>query len=204
MIKKAAFAVGYMFVVTAVFSTLIIGIARGTRQRVDANQRLALEKAVLNVFPAITYSSDLEAHRIFEENFQQPPEAAGAWVYKKNGTISGYALPISGKGFWATIKGIVGIAPDLKTITGLSFYQQSETPGLGARIAEPDFYTQFSGIQLQTGEFPVELRPEGSELSEGQVHAISGATQTCMRLEVLMNEDLRAWMQTMSGKEATP
>lgn len=204
MKMKGAFAVGYMFVTTAVFSTVIIGIARFTQERVDANQRLSMEKAVLNVFPGITYSSDLEAHQLFEEKFEQPPDAAGAWIYMKNGAVAGYALPISGKGFWAPIKGIVGIAPDKQTITGIAFYQQSETPGLGARITEPFFRDQFQGKQLQTTGQPIQMRSPGAELSAGQVHAISGATQTCIRLEKLMNDDIRSWMQKMSVKEATP
>ena len=204
MKMKAAFAVGYMFVVTAVFSFLIIGVARSTQQRVDANQRLSMEKAVLNVFPGITYSSDAEAHKIFEEKFQQPSDAGGAWVYMKDDTVAGYAVPISGKGFWATIKGIVGIGPDRQTVTGISFYQQSETPGLGARITEPFFRDQFQGLKLGAPGQPIGMRSPGSELSPGQVHAISGATQTCIRLEKLMNDDLREWMQKMSGKEATP
>lgn len=204
MKMKGAFAVGYMFVTTAVFSTIIIGIARSTQERVDANQRLSMEKAVLNVFPGIAYSSDLEAHQLFEEKFKQSPDAAGAWVYMKDGTIAGYALPISGKGFWAPIKGIVGIAPDKRTVTGIAFYQQSETPGLGARITEPFFRDQFQGKELQTTGQPIQMRSPGTELSAGQVHAISGATQTCIRLEKLMNDDIQSWMQIMSEKEATP
>ncbi len=201
---KAAYAVGYMFVVTAVFSTLVIGVARVTRQRVEANQRLALEKAVLNVFGDLSYANDAEAHRLFEERIEQRPDAAGAWVYVKDGQVAGYAVPIAGKGFWAPIRGVVGIDRDLRTITGIAFYEQSETPGLGARITEPFFRDPFEGTVLQTDGPPIEMVPPGSSLSEGQVHAISGATQTCMRLEELMNEDLRAWAESMSEREGQP
>lgn len=204
MKQKLLYSVGYMFVVTAFFSALIIGFARGTQKRVAANERLAFEKAVLSTFPDITYSNDLEAHRLFQEHFEQRPEAAGAWVYVRNGMTAGYALPVEGKGFWAPIRGIVGIAPDGQTIRGLAFYEQNETPGLGARIAEPFFREQFKGLVIGSEGQPVELRPEGSELSAGQVHAISGATQTCMRLETLLNEDLLDWLGKMSGKEVQP
>ena len=38
-------------------------------------------------------------------------------------------------GIWAPIRGVVGVSSDLKTV--LIAYEQNETPGLGARIAEP-------------------------------------------------------------------
>jgi Na+-transporting NADH:ubiquinone oxidoreductase subunit C len=125
-------------------------------------------------------------------------------VYVKDGATAGYALPVEGKGFWAAIRGIVGIAPDRRTILGLAFYEQNETPGLGARITEPFFSDQFKNLTIGQEGMPVELRPAGSVLSAGQVHAISGATQTCMRLETLLNEDLQDWLKAMSEKEARP
>lgn len=204
MKQKLLYSVGYMFVVTAFFSALVIGFARGTRGRVQANEQIAFEKAVLGAFPEIIYSNDAEAHRLFQEHFEQQPEAAGAWVYVKDGTTAGYALPIEGKGFWAPIRGIVGIGPDGRTIRGLAFYEQNETPGLGARIAEPFFRDQFQDLAMNQEGPPVELRPEGSELSAGQVHAISGATQTCMRLETLLNEDLLDWLGKMSKQGGQP
>jgi Na+-transporting NADH:ubiquinone oxidoreductase subunit C len=204
MNQKSLYAVGYMFVVTAFFSALIIGFARGTKDRVEANERLAFEKAVLSAFPEIPYTADGQAHQFFQEHFELRPEAAGAWVYVQNGETAGYALPIEGKGFWATIRGIVGIASDGRTIRGLAFYEQNETPGLGARIAEPFFRDQFQGLAMGQDGPPVELRPAGSALSAGQVHAISGATQTCMRLETLLNEDVQDWLKKMSEKGTQP
>ena len=202
MMQKKAFAVLYMFILTAFFSAILIGISRGTRQRVMANERLAFEKAVLNVFPDLHYFSDQEAHALFEEKFQPSPQAGGAYVYTRDGSIAGYAVPISGKGFWAKISGIIGIAPDRKTITGISFYEQSETPGLGARIMEAEFYQQFAGKVMQPGPHPIVFRSPGQELSAGQVHAIAGATQTCVRLELFLNRDLQVWRQAV--QEAKP
>lgn len=201
MRDKPWFAVVYMFVITACFSSVLIGFSRLTRDRVLANEQLALERAVLEVFPEIEVSSGPDVHRLFTELFEKTDAAAGAFVYRKDSQTVGYAVPVSGKGFWARIQGIVGVSNDFKTITGISFYEQSETPGLGARIIEDDFRGQFEGLTLGPLERPVGIRPVTETLSGGQVHAITGATQTCIRLETLINEDLAVWLAAMRHQE---
>jgi len=95
----------------------------------------------------------------------------------------------------------VGVSKDFKTITGISFYEQNETPGLGARIVENDFRGQFEGLALGSVENPIGIRPVTETLGQSEVHAITGATQTCIRLEVLIDEDLSAWLTTMGKRE---
>ena len=204
MKKNPSFAVFYMFGMTAICSVLLISLARGTDQRVETNRKLEFEKAVLRVFPEIQYDSDAQAHQIFVEHFEESAQAGDAYIYRKDGQIAGYVVPISGKGFWATISGIVGVKADGKTVTGISFYEQSETPGLGARITEPEFKRQFVDLKMQNPPRPIDFRPPGQTLAVGQVHAISGATQTCVRVEKFLNEDLSNWMQSMSKAEAKP
>ncbi len=46
-------------------------------------------------------------------------------------------LPIEGKGLWSTLYGFLALAPDTKTIEGLTFYEHGETPGLGGEIDNP-------------------------------------------------------------------
>lgn len=197
MKNKPFFAVIYMFVVTAFFSSILVGFSRMTRSRVKANEQLAVERAVLAVFPDTMEVAAKDIHAVFNEKFVEKQEL-GAWLYYRDQQLAGYAVPVEGKGYWATIKGIVGIDVDTQTITGVSFYEQSETPGLGARIVEPDFCDQFVGRKLQISEMPIGIKPPSETLKDNQVHAITGATQTCIRLEVLMNEGLAQWQQAMT------
>ena len=83
------------------------------------------------------------------------PSSGGAYTLKKDGQMAAYALPFEGQGFWACIRGIVGIAADKKTVTGITFYEQSETPGLGAEIVRPAFRNQFKGKVLAQKEKPI-------------------------------------------------
>ena len=201
MKTKPYFAVVYMFIVTAVFSSILIGFSRLTRGKVEANQKLAFERAVLEVFPDIEAQTNKEVHAIFTEKFK-PSEELGSWLYYENDQLAGYAVAVEGKGFWASIKGIVGVATDQQTITGLSFYEQSETPGLGARIVEPEFREQFVGKKIHADDSPISFKSEsaGDELKDNQVHSITGATQTCVRLEKLINDGLVEWQKAMAQK----
>ena len=203
MREKRWFPILYMFVATACFSSVVIGFTNVTRRRVDANAALAFEKAVVAVFPQLHQPglSAAEVHRRFTEQVAEPtPTTGGAYTLQQNGQTAGYALPFAGQGFWAPIKGIIGIAPDRQTVTGIAIYEQNETPGLGGEVAKPPFQQQFAGKTLSTGAKPLGFRRPGEGLGPSEVHAVTGATQTSTRLEGIINEALKTW-QSQIGKE---
>jgi Na+-transporting NADH:ubiquinone oxidoreductase subunit C len=193
----------YMFVTTAAFSSVVIGVSAMTRDRVQANARLAFEQAVLVVLPGL-YEPGLsgeEIHRRFAEQVRQPDAASGgAYTLVRDGTVVAYALPIAGQGFWAPIRGVIGIAADRKTVTGIAFYAQSETPGLGAEIVKPFFRNQFIGKVLSREGKPINMRRPGAELGPNDVHAVTGATQTSVRLEDIINREVKAWQSRVGGE----
>jgi Na+-transporting NADH:ubiquinone oxidoreductase subunit NqrC len=200
MKNKRWFPVLYMFAVTALFSAVIIGFAQMTQKRVEANQARAFEVAVLQVLPGLydPNAGPVELHRQFAEQVQQPTEAsAGAYTFKQNGVVAAYALPFAGQGFWARIDGVVGIKPDKKTITNIVIYQQRETPGLGAEVAQREFCGQFIDLKMTAGARPIAFRRPGEPLGPGQVHAVTGATQTSIRLEKIINDALDRWRRGM-------
>ena len=202
MKDKPYFAVVYMFVLTAFFSSLLIGFSRLTRQRVQANEQLNFERAVVQAFPEIQYKNNQQIHQIFTEQFVEK-QSLKCFLYYKNHQLAGYAVPFSGQGFWDKIEGVIGIAADKKTVTGVAFYEQKETPGLGARIDENEFREQFVGRKIENSPKPIGIVPPAQALNENQVHAVTGATQTSVRLETLMNRDIRVWLDAME-KEAAP
>lgn len=200
--QKKWFPVVYMFAVTALFSTIVIGLTQSTSERVAANEKLTFEKAVLAVLPGLydenTKVSGLELHKRFTEKVTAPDElSAGAYTLRESGKIVAYALPLSGQGFWAPIKGIIGIGADRKTITAMAVYQQNETPGLGAEIAKSEFRNQFKGKVIAMGEKLLSIARPGATLDQSSVHAVTGATQTSTRLEVIINNGLRQWQKKL-------
>ncbi|MHC4681645.1 MAG: FMN-binding protein [Planctomycetota bacterium] len=201
--KQPWYPVLYMFCVTAFFSTVVIGLTHLTRERVEANQRLALERAVVTVLPGLYEDklNSLDLHRRFIESVEPPNDSSGgAYTFKKDGRIVAYAVPISGRGFWAPIKGVIGVEADKKTITGIAFYEQNETPGLGAEITKSSFRNQFRGKEISSQDRPVTVRQPGAALGNSEVHAVTGATQTSTRLENIINTALRKWQAEMAGK----
>lgn len=93
-----------------------------------------------------------------------------------------YILPLYGGGLWGPIWGYISVDADGSTIYGAYFAHQGETPGLGAKIAEPDFSDQFRGKQLfKNGEFmPVAVVKSGRHPAGGEdyVDGVSGGTIT--------------------------
>ncbi len=204
MRQKRWYPILYMFIVTAFFSSIVIGVSQFTRQRVIANRKRSFEQAVLMVLPGMydAQASDLELHRRFQEQIDKPDEfTAGAYTIKKQGRLIAYALAMSGQGFWAPIKGVIGIAADKKTITGVVFYEQKETPGLGAQITTSEFRSQFQGKVISKTDKPLNIKRPGAILGKSDVHAVTGATQTSTRLEKIINDGLRNWQLKMAEGE---
>lgn len=62
--------------------------------------------------------------------------------------VEGYVIPVSGYGLWDAIYGYLAIKTDGDTVIGTSWYDQKETPGLGANITEADWQNQFQGKKI--------------------------------------------------------
>ncbi len=105
-----------------------------------------------------------------------------AKVYVKNddaGQPEMVVLPIQGYGLWGTIYGFLTLESDMNTIKGISFYEHKETPGLGARIEEPEWRAKWSGIHSydDSGNVATGVSKAGNP-KENWVDGISGATLT--------------------------
>lgn len=203
---KAWYPIAYMFLVTAVFSTALIGFSRWTRPRVEANEQLAFEKAVLEALPIEIPggASNADLHELFVEQVKAPDDtSAGAYRLTRDGEADAYAVPFEGRGFWNMIRGVVGLRYNAEQknwdTTGVAFYEQNETPGLGAEIVTPRFRAQFrSSKRLSWAGQPFTFVPESADAGPQEINALTGATQTCSRLERIINERLTEWREQMA------
>jgi len=62
------------------------------------------------------------------------PLYAQVYHVVREGRVEQVILPIEGKGLWSTLYGFLALAPDTTSITGITFYQHGETPGLGGEV----------------------------------------------------------------------
>ncbi len=98
-------------------------------------------------------------------------------------TVRQVVLPIEGIGMWGTLYGLLAVDRDGRTIRGLTFYDQKETPGLGGEIANP----KWQGLWVGRHAYDENWVPKISvikgnagppEQDRYHVDAISGATIT--------------------------
>ncbi|MFC1677517.1 FMN-binding protein [Planctomycetota bacterium] len=196
--KGNFYTLGFAAVLGAVCALLLTVTASFTQPYQDANkeaeERLNILKA-LNVplAPGVTAGQLVE---IFNANVQTQIQA-GEELYlysppQSGGTVEAVAVRFSGPGLWGPIKGFLALESDRRTIRGITFYEQEETPGLGGEIVSAGFRQQFVGkkIVAQDSSAGVVIRVGGSSLSNG-VDAITGATMTCDKVQAMLNDVIK-------------
>lgn len=91
----------------------------------------------------------------------------------------GYVIPINGYGLWDAIYGYLAIKPDADTVIGVTWYDQKETPGLGANIAEPYWQKLFDGkkifMESPDGKTDFKTAPLGITVVKGKVAEVLGS-----------------------------
>jgi len=92
-------------------------------------------------------------------------------------------LPIEGYGLWGTLYGYIALAPDARTIVGITFYSHKETPGLGGEVDNPRWKARWPGrLAFNDRWKPVIAVKKGAagsvEEDPYSVDGLSGATIT--------------------------
>lgn len=97
---------------------------------------------------------------------------------KETADVEGYVIPVNGFGLWDAIYGYLAIKPDGNTVTGITWYDQKETPGLGANISEPYWQDFFPGKRLfqagADGKTDFKSAPLGITVVKGKVAEVLG------------------------------
>ncbi len=93
-------------------------------------------------------------------------------------------LPVSGRGYQSTLRAWLVLDGDTRSVRALKFYQHGETPGVGARIEEPDWEAQWQDREIydEDGVLRIGVRTLGASADDAyyQVDGISGATRTAL------------------------
>lgn len=103
--------------------------------------------------------------------------------------LSQIILPVRGKGLWSTMYAYVAIGADLNTISGVSFYEHGETPGLGGEIENPRWQSAWAGkeIYAQNGKTAFTIaKTKANPQDIHQIDGLSGATFTAKGVGDLM------------------
>ncbi|MEK6563901.1 MAG: FMN-binding protein [Candidatus Omnitrophota bacterium] len=172
---------------------LLFGINSLTAKRIAQNEELKLKSAVLDVLEVPYRPENLL--ELFDQNVKILEKGDSLFYTSVDGTT---AFKFKGPGLWGTIEGILSINPDLKTIRVLRILYQEETPGLGGRIAEPEY---LQGFRSKTFIPKISFVPSGADKAANEVDAITGATGSSKALEKLLNETIKKRLDVLRSEK---
>lgn len=157
-----------LFVITAVSSSAIGLVFNVTKEPIAATEKQKTMNALSEVLPKFDNQPN-------EEKVTKEVDGQQLAIYtaRFEGKVVGYAIETFTKnGFNGMIRLIVGFRTD-GSIEKISVLSQSETPGLGAKIAEKGskFVAQFCGKNPES--FKLFVKKDG-----GDVDAITASTIT--------------------------
>lgn len=112
------------------------------------------------------------------------------YLVKNNEDISQIVLPVRGKGLWSTMYGYIALKDDFTTVSGISFYEHGETPGLGGEIENPRWQAGWQDKKIYNQENIVAItigKGKGEQDKSYHVDGISGATLTSKGVDNLVD-----------------
>ncbi len=193
--KNNIYTLCYAGILGAVCAFLLTATAQFTYPYKQANasaERISNILAILKV-PVQANADSTRLIEIFKTDvFEGEKGDLTIYSYRPAGQagVEAVAFPFSGPGLWGSIKGFLALEADLKTIRGISFYEQEETPGLGGEIGSDWFQVQFAGKSIvdQSGKPGITISKGKGKTEQSQVDAITGATMTCDKVEGMLNK----------------
>ena len=221
--RSDTYTIVFTTIVTVVLGLGLSVTADSLRERQSINEELDIKKNILSVL-GFNLSSDWgndQIQSLYEKNINElivdktgsiigSIESSNSDNYKiyqskDNDKVTGYAIPIAGKGLWGTMYGYFAIEPDAETVKGITFYRHKETPGLGAEVDKEWFQNNFVGKKLiDTSGSLVSVEVVKGYVSNAdpkamhKVDGISGATITGKGLTTFLKNDLQKYEPYLS------
>ncbi len=201
--NSATYTFIFIVAICVVFGSAISLVHYSTLKTLAKNETLNRNRVVCNAFlldvngdSPQAYQQAIDQNIIFRtlssdtRNFET--------FFKRDTNKSDVGFVFSGMGFWDRIEGIIVLTSDLSQVINIQFLDQKETPGLGARIEEKWFTDQFKDLEIDwTGRVDQRLIVGASSRPNltNRVDAITGATQTSLALEKLLNSELNLFRE---------
>ena len=185
--------------------TLVLGFVLGlvyeiTKEPIAAADAATAQAAYKEVFQdADSFEAydgfDKEAAVSLMEENGYNDEITDVQIAKgSDGSTLGYVITVLAKdGSQANITFSVGIAAD-GTVNGYSITSIAETPGLGDKAKNEEFYSQFQNKQVE--KFDVVKQ---APASDSEIEAISGATITSRAMTNVVNASITYFETVLEG-----
>jgi len=120
------------------------------------------------------------------------PKLAQVFLVMEGDQVSKVVIPVEGYGLWGTLYGFLALEKDTKTIQGITYYDQIETPGLGGEVANPKWKALWHGRLAYNDSWVPEIKVikgvAGSpEQDPHHIDGLSGATITSNGVSYMMD-----------------
>jgi len=188
----------FMLALTVVFVGILAGYYRSSEGRIETNRQETFQLQILSLFAdTLSQRTGLPLARISDP--KNLSDYYSLYIHKAAANLAagssissdyylclagkdtlGYAYNLTGSGLWGTMRGLLAVTPDLSRIINFTIYEQMETPGLGARVEENWFRSQFTHqpLLLHDSIPQFTLIPENAEPARLKIRQITGASIT--------------------------
>lgn len=115
---------------------------------------------------------------------------ARVFLVMHEGHVEQIVLPVYGKGLWSTLYGFLSLDADTRTVHGLTFYEQGETPGLGGEVENPVWKAKWVGKEALNADYQPQIdvvKGTAKPGSDNEIDGLSGATITSNGVQGLVN-----------------
>ena len=174
--------------VATVCGILIVTAFQGTLEAVNANKKIALERAVFKVVPGAAKVEELVATTggIQPAGPSVPQGGVKFYAaYDAGGALKGIAAEGAAKGYADTVRVLYAYDPGKQAITGLGVVSMRETPGIGDKIyTDQAFLKNFEALDAKLAADmkalanAIKVVKHGTKQNAWEIDAISGATVT--------------------------
>lgn len=216
--NKNSYTIIYAIIMVVVVALLLAFVSGALKSKQNANVELDKKKQILSSLNVDLNGQDAEAlynqyiqkavvinskgeilsddkDKAFKidivKELSKPLENRELPIYVA--TVDGqekYILSTRGAGLWGPIWGYIAFNEDKNSIFGTYFAHASETPGLGAEIANKDFQQEFIGKKIMSSDNEFVsvaiVKPGQKNTEKDYVDGISGGTITSKGVEDML------------------
>ena len=200
MNKKIVHDALVLFAFTVVLGLIlgvVYGITKPSIDQVNYEKTQAAYKQVFADAASFEEYSDFDADKaaaLMSENGYSDEINSVNTALDASGNVIGYVITVTAKdGSQSSITFSVGIQND-GTVNGYSITDISETPGLGMKAQEEDFYSQFEGKNVDSFVV-VKTTPS----ADNEIESISGSTITSKAMANGVNACITYFQNILGG-----
>lgn len=190
---KENLKLGGILLTITVIAGLLLGFANNlTKDAILENSKVSKEdlKLILPEASSIKDTDGVEKSETINEVYD---------ALDGSGNKVGNVLKVTTKGFHGPVELIIAISKEDK-VSGVKILSHSETPGLGAKIAEPKFIEKIKNLPIAEDIEMVKITPS----KDNQVEGVSGASISSRAVGTAINDVIRYYKENIKGEDVAP